>query len=343
MLFIHISSDDKDREDREDREDKDYKYYNINSIINITDKEDNVVIIYIDISKEDTYDNYIISLKIIYDNCEKCEMILFKSKKFLVDESQCLNIVNITSSTAENMQFLASTGKKGNFIYRVRRHDKEDTYVSVMFSKFSKITIVSDLIRYFTDRINNCGEGKFIQTSGTCGINSIINGLFLTKSTRNVIFRRMKERLIENPELVTQVTSDINSCPLEDGIALETYIFKLFYQTYMNFDIMPMEIDVMGRLATYLKVPTTQTSMHLIFTLRKLLLILEFDFTIMTRYMREIVFLRDDLGDILSLKGLEEIFEFKDIFIKKKFIIIFDPKSIKKVLLSPTQSTILSL
>ena len=91
----------------------------------------------------------------------------------------------------------------------------------------------------FINKVFDCGKKRLQQFSGTCYINSVLNGFILSKNLSKLISSELK-KLIASPTtpkpLLDYITSDIveqESCPFYDGSS-SNYLLHLFYNILEN-------------------------------------------------------------------------------------------------------------
>ena len=92
----------------------------------------------------------------------------------------------------------------------------------------------------FITRIQDCSNGRLLQISGTCYLNAVINGLFLTPATRlylTDVFNR-------EPKIFKQNLVSL-SCPTKDSYTSKDFIMKLFYHLICKSETLKENYDIL--------------------------------------------------------------------------------------------------
>uniref|UniRef100_A0A6C0KUV9 Uncharacterized protein n=1 Tax=viral metagenome TaxID=1070528 RepID=A0A6C0KUV9_9ZZZZ len=87
----------------------------------------------------------------------------------------------------------------------------------------------------YLSNLYSCGKGRLIQKSGTCYLNSVLNGFILSDKLKAIVIRSMEEFVAENPLSIKYITSKLENvlvCPnIFGGVGYQRlmYLFRMIY------------------------------------------------------------------------------------------------------------------
>lgn len=129
-----------------------------------------------------------------------------------------------------------------NRVYRLK-HESEEFRLITFSTEESMNLECQPWFEYFISRISSCGKGKLIQISGTCYLNTVINGLLLSVGTKNLLINAVKAS--NDPEIFKDDIITL-ACPLQTNSSIKYFVSKLAYHILCKKEtIKEFDIDIM--------------------------------------------------------------------------------------------------
>jgi hypothetical protein len=137
----------------------------------------------------------------------------------------------------KGIQIINALGTRDHTLFFNRYSEKGIEYIKVDYSYFSediKNLECAWWFNLFINKVFDCGLKRLKQFSGTCYINSVINGFILGKNASKLISNYLENLLLSEDipqELKEYIKEDIKedtSCPFYNGKTSE-YLLRLFY------------------------------------------------------------------------------------------------------------------
>lgn len=187
---------------------------------------------------------------------KKTYMIVVLSHVYVAyqnDSIYCLYVLSDKNDTKEiaitdeNIQTQARINNLGDIKYKrflnviettigIKRTIKKDYEVL----EVSKLLLNENYVNlncqwWFSYLINvfaGCGKGRFMQISGTCYLNSIVNGIILSPRLGKMMLMYMNEKIkSEGTEFKEFLEKDITTC-YRRGIVEKNYFYQLLYNVF---------------------------------------------------------------------------------------------------------------
>ena len=217
----------------------------------------------------------------------------FISSSFLkINNPEILKIYNIMDCQNQKVDFEVQ-----------EKHDKQFDYKLLCFAEGS---LENDLknpklecqswFKHYMNKAFHCVSGRLLQLSGTCYLNSVINGLFLSKGIqlllKDIYTKEADKDFVEIDQL---------SCPVEQTKSSKKYILNLVDKILFNKQKIKGKFDIMINAA---KSNFSGIGGFPFFTLLQILLSLQIQFVVKVPPFSNVYVLPDD-RDYDKFKSLD--------------------------------------
>lgn len=92
--------------------------------------------------------------------------------------------------------------------------------------------------KYYIDKAFDCGKGRLMQYTGTCYLNSAINGIILSDTAHRIALMYMNKELQSNPLLLSEIKQDIMglSCLVSKRSTPVSILYRILYNIFCKHD-----------------------------------------------------------------------------------------------------------
>jgi len=158
---------------------------------------------------------------VFYDNIfeKNKNKYIYDSDNVLRDNTHGLKILNVYAVDTD----------------RVKRftHNHEIIYVPIKYYEENVRPLVCTWwFRYYIGKVFGCGTGRLIQQTGTCYLNSVINGIVLSDLLSRMVLMYMNHALTEDPSIFHTIAVDITDMDMCVSRNEKLFLYRIMYNLF---------------------------------------------------------------------------------------------------------------